>query len=143
MTAPLVRSAGQVTLTEHDDLDGLDWTVQSVDGAKIKALLGGEATCKNPTDDGKFGMTKSLIREAAGIPVPVISDGANTHDIRLLQETIEHCLDHWPREHEEIDEHVCLDKIYQSPVIDGLRTSVFKYTTRIRSRGEEQEDMKR
>lgn len=133
----------QVALTEYDELVGLDWTWQSVDGAMTKAPLGGEATGKNPTDRGKLGTKRSLMTEAAGIPVAVISDGANTHDIRLLQETIEHCLDRWPRQYEEFDEHLCLDKGYQSAAIDELLTSVFQYTTHIRSRGEEQEDMKR
>ena len=136
-------SLWQAALTEYDDLVGLDWTWQSVDGAMTKAPLGGDATGKNPTDRGKLGTKRSLMTEATGIPVSVIVDGANTHDIRLLQETIEHCLDRWPRIHGEFDEHVCLDKGYQSEAIQDLLSSVFHYTTHIRSRGEEQQELRR
>ena len=69
----------------------------------------------------------------------MIVDGANTHDIKLLQETIEYCLDRWSREHGEFDEHLCLDKGYQSAAIKDLVSSVFQYTAHIRSRGEEQQ----
>jgi putative transposase len=133
----------QMSLREYDDLVGLDWTWQSVDGAMTKAPLGGEATGKNPTDRGKLGTKRSLMTEAAGIPVSVIVDGANTHDIRLLQETIEHCLVRWPRKHCEFDEHLCLDKGYQSASIQGLVESVYRYTAHIRSRGEEKRELDR
>lgn len=133
----------QIALTEYDELIGLDWTWQSVDGAMTKAPLGGEATGKNPTDRGKLGTKRSLMTEAAGIPVSVIADGANTHDIKLLQETIEHCLDRWPRKHGDFDEHLCLDKGYQSAAIRDLIEGVFQYTAHIRSRGEENRDLRR
>lgn len=127
----------QAALTEYDDVVGLDWTWQSVDGAMTKAPLGGEATGINPTDRGKLGTKRSLMTEAAGIPVSVIVDGVNTHDIKLLQATIEHCLDRWPRDFGEFDEHLCLDKGYQSAALKDLVESVFQYTAHVRSRGEE------
>lgn len=133
----------QVALVEYDELIGLDWTWQSVDGAMTKAPLGGDATGKNPTDRGKLGTKRSLMTEAAGIPVSLIVDGANTHDIKLLQETIEHCLDRWPRDHGEFDEHLCLDKGYQSAAIQELVESVFQYTAHIRTRGEEKRELRR
>lgn len=40
-------------LTEYDELKGIDWDWQSIDGAMIKAPLGGDATGRNPTDRGK------------------------------------------------------------------------------------------
>ena len=132
----------QVALTEYNELVGLDWTWQSVDGAMTKAPLGGDATGKNPTDRAKKGTKRSLMTEAAGIPVSVIVDGANVHDIRLLQETIEHCFDRWPRIHDEFDEHLCLDKAYDSAAIRELVESVYQYTSHIRSRGEEVDEKK-
>ena len=80
--------------------------------------------------------------EAAGIPISVIVDGANVHDIRLLQETIDHCVDRWPRTYNEFDEHLCLDKAYDSAAIRELVTSVYCYASHIRSRGEEADDKK-
>ena len=43
----------QVGLAEYDDLVGIAWEWQSIDGAMTKAPLGGEATGPNPTDRGK------------------------------------------------------------------------------------------
>jgi transposase len=40
-------------LAEYDDMAGIAWKWQSVDGAMVKAPLGGEATGANPTDRGK------------------------------------------------------------------------------------------
>jgi putative transposase len=43
----------KLALEEYDELVGLDWRWQSVDGAMTKAPLGGESTGKNPTDREK------------------------------------------------------------------------------------------
>ena len=42
-------------LAEYDDMEGIAWKWQSVDGTMVKAPLGGEATGPNPTDRGKKG----------------------------------------------------------------------------------------
>lgn len=133
----------QTALGEYDDQFGLDWTWQSVDGAMTKAPLGGEATGKNPTDRGKLGTKRSLMTDADGIPVGLVVDGANVHDIRLLQETIENCLERAPRLSEQHPEHLCLDKGYDSAAIRELVGAVFGYTAHIRSRGEENRELKR
>ncbi len=41
----------------------------------------------NPTDRGKQGVKRSILTEGAGIPIAVVIDGANRHDIKLFQET--------------------------------------------------------
>jgi putative transposase len=49
----------RVGLAEYDDLEGIEWEWQALDGAMTKAPLGrgasGEATGKNPTDRAKMG----------------------------------------------------------------------------------------
>ena len=40
-------------LAEYDDLEGIAWTWQSIDGAMVKAPLAQEAVGPNPTDRGK------------------------------------------------------------------------------------------
>ena len=132
----------QLALAEYDELVGLDWQWQSVDGAMTKAPLGGEATGKNPTDRGKRGTKRSLMTDAGGIPTGVVADGANVHDIRLLQETIENCFERAPRIGGPHKEHLCLDKGYDSAAIKELVEAVFGYTSHIRSRGEEQRALK-
>jgi len=96
----------QVALAVYDELVGLDWRWQCVDGAITKAPLGGENTGKNPTDRGKQGSKRSLMTETSGIPIGLAVDGANVHDIRLLQETIEDCFDRFTTPKQKMDEHL-------------------------------------
>ena len=42
-------------LAEYDEMEGIAWKWQSVDGAMIKAPLAQEAVGRNPTDRGKKG----------------------------------------------------------------------------------------
>lgn len=79
----------RLALEEYDELVGLDWRWQSTDDAMTKAPLGGESKGKNPTDREKKRVKRSLMPDADGIPVGLAVDGANAHDMRLLQLTIE------------------------------------------------------
>jgi hypothetical protein len=45
----------QVGLQEYDELEGIAWEWQSLDGVMTKAPFGGAATGANPTDRGKRG----------------------------------------------------------------------------------------
>lgn len=126
----------------YDELIGLDWRWQAVDGAMTKAPLGGEKTGKNPTDRGKLGVKRSVQTEAAGIPVGLAVDGANVHDIKLLQETIEDCL-YRAADSDCDQEHMCLDKAYDSEAIRELIEAIYGYTGHIRSRGEEKRELDR
>lgn len=132
----------QLALDEYDELIGLDWRWQSVDGAMTKAPLGGESTGRNPTDRGKQGTKRSLMTEADGVPVGLVVDAANVHDIRLLQQTIEDCFERFHVTKAESQEHLCLDKGYDSNAIRDLVEVVFGYTSHIRSRREEQNESK-
>lgn len=134
----------KLALEQYDELIGLDWSWQSVDGAMTKAPLGGEKTGKNPTDRGKLGVKRSVMTDAAGIPVGLAVEGANVHDIRLLQRTIEDCFHRLGFDKADAKkEHLCLDKGYDSAAVRDLVTTVFGYTSHIRSRGEEQSEKKR
>ena len=63
-------------LQEYDELVGLDREWLAMDGAMTKAPLGGERTGRNPTDRGKLGTKRSLLTEAAGVPVGLTVEGA-------------------------------------------------------------------
>lgn len=132
----------EMAVEVYDELIGLDWRWQSIDGAMTKAPLGGEETGKNPTDRGKLGTKRSLQTEACGIPVGLAIGGANVHDTKLLQETIEDCLER-VADCECDEEHLCLDKAYDSTAMRELIVSVYGYTAHIRSRGEEQRELDR
>src|SRR5262245_66654301 len=75
-------------LQEYDRLKGLDWSWLAMDGAMTKAPLGGERAGKNPTDRGKLGTKRSLLTEAAGVPVGLAGEGANRHDMKLVKLTL-------------------------------------------------------
>ena len=42
-------------LAVYDDMEGIAWSWQSIDGAMVKAPLAREAVGRNPTDRGKNG----------------------------------------------------------------------------------------
>lgn len=120
----------------YDELIGLDRTWQSVDGAMTKAPLGGEKTGKNPTDRGKLGTKRSVHTEGGGIPIGLAVEAANVHDTKLLQATIEDSIERAVGTI-EAEEHMCLDKAYDSTAIRDMIVSVYQYTAHVRSRGEE------
>jgi hypothetical protein len=47
------RALWQAGLAEYDDLEGIAWRWQSIDGALLKAPLARESVGPNPTDRGK------------------------------------------------------------------------------------------
>lgn len=132
-----------VALEEYNELEGLDFQWQSVDGAMTKAPLGGEDTGPNPTDRAKSGTKRSLQTDAQGIPIGLAVAGANVHDKHLLGPTLEYREDFGPSVPEDADEHLCLDKGYDFADIPELVEDVYRYTAHIRSRGEEADELRR
>jgi putative transposase len=126
----------QAGLAEYDELRGIEWEWQAVDGVMTKAPFGGAATGPNPTDRGKRGTKRSLLTDGAGIPLAIIVDGANRNDMKLLAATLDGVVIARPASTEGAPQHLCLDKGYD---YDCVRTEVAArgYTAHIRSRGEE------
>lgn len=112
-----------------------------------KAPLGGEKTGPNPCDRAKGGVKRSLLTEATGIPVGLVVEGANRHDMKLVQATLEsvppsiQARRHW---HLEVitfeggagEQGLCMDAGYDYDEVRQIVTE-FGYTAHIRSRGEE------
>lgn len=139
----IFRRLWELALDFYDKEVGLDWNWQSIDGAMTKAPLGGEMTGKNPTDRGKLGTKRSLMTDAAGIPTGLTVAGANVHDIRLLQDTIEDCFQRFYCEQANDGERICLDKGYDSAAVRELLEAVYGYETHVRSRSQELEGKKK
>ena len=96
----------QAGLAEYDELEGIEWEWQAVDGVMTKAPLGQDATAKNPTDRAKMGSKRSMLTDGAGIPLAVAVEGANRHDSRLLVATLDGLVIARPAaEGEESDSH--------------------------------------
>ena len=102
----------------------------------------GKKTGPNPTDRAKSGVKRSLLTEAAGIPVAVAVDGANRHDVKLVRETLEQIEVKRPRPTKKSPQGLCMDKAYDSDEVREL-VKEFGFTAHIRARGEEAQAIKR
>jgi putative transposase len=102
----------QSGLQTYDELVGLDWEWQSMDGVMTKAPLGGEATGPNPTDRGKRGTKRSALSDGHGLPLALAVDGANVHDNRLAAPTLDSIVIARPEPSEKAPQHLCLDAAY-------------------------------
>jgi transposase len=56
-------------LAEYDDMEGIAWSWQSIDGAMVKAPLAQEAVGRNPTDRGKKRNEAAFISGRPWCPV--------------------------------------------------------------------------
>jgi putative transposase len=63
--------------------------------------LEGKKTGPNPTDRAKEGTKRSLLCDGSGIPLAVCVEGANRHDMKLVEETLESILAPRPEPTEE------------------------------------------
>ena len=63
-------------LAEYDDLEGIAWRWQSIDGAMFKAPLAQEAVGPNPTDRGKKWQQAPSVGGRAWRPVVARRDGS-------------------------------------------------------------------
>ncbi len=75
-------------LRAFDRIVGLDLDDVALDGSLHKAPYRGEGTGPNPTDRGKSGWKWSVTSERHGIPIGWAIDGANRHDVRMLEPTL-------------------------------------------------------
>ena len=137
--AGFFKALWQAGLSDYDDLVGIQWEWQAVDGVLTKAPFGHAATGANPTDRGKQGTKRSLLTDGAGIPLALVVDGANRHDVRLLSATLDGLVISRPEPTQEQPQHLCLDAAYDStPVYKDLLAR--HYQPHVRSRGEEQRE---
>lgn len=102
--------------------------------------MGGK-TGPNPTDRGKAGTKRSLLTEAAGIPIGLVVAGANRNDFKLTQATLESISIARPTPTTDDPQGLCLDKGYDYPEVYALLVE-FGYTAHIRARGEETQAIK-
>jgi transposase len=96
----------------------------------------GKKTGRNPTDRGKLGTKRSVLTEGHGIPLAVTIDGANRHDMKLTESTLQGMVVERPPVTDENPQNMCLDKGYDYPQIHDL-VAEWGYTSHIKARGEE------
>ena len=96
----------------------------------------GKKTGKNPTDRGKLGVKRSVLTDGHGMPIGLAVAGANVHDQKLVEATLDSIPVRRPRPSRRRKQHLCGDKGYDAAAV---RRSARRrrYTPHIRSRGEE------
>ena len=103
--------------------------------------MAGKKTGPNPTDRGKKGVKRSLLTEATGVPIGLAVAGANRHDSKMVEATLESILVSRPKPTRRKPQGMCLDKGYDSGEVRDL-VKEFGYTAHIRARGEEAQAIK-
>ena len=76
--------------------------------------------------------------EGNGIPLAVGIDGANTHDMRLVEETLNSIPIDRP-DPDQVEQNMCMDKGYD---YEDVRQTIedYGYTAHIKTRGEEEQE---
>ncbi len=99
----------------------------------------GDLIGPNPTDRGKAGSKRSLLVDGEGGPLSVVVAGANVHDTKLLEATLEAIVVERPQPAEKAPQHLSLDKGYDNPPGHGA-AAAHGYQAHIRRIGEEKLD---
>jgi hypothetical protein len=86
--AGLMEQVHTLALAAYERMIGLDLVDLAVDGCLTKAPSGGEVAGRSPVDRGKQGLKRSVLTEGRGVPLHVVSAGANRHDSPLLGPTL-------------------------------------------------------
>jgi putative transposase len=102
----------------------------------------GKKTGKNPTDRGKLGVKRSVLTDGRGVPIGLAIAGANTHDQKLVPDTLRSIPLSRPRPSRRSRQHLCLDKGYVGAPVERI-ASRLGYVTHTRSRGEERQTRRR
>ena len=122
--AGIAERVHATALAAYDRIIGLQLGDIAADGCITKAPCGGDKSGPSPVDRRKGGLKRSVATEEAGVPLGVVSAGANRHDSPLLGPTLHAAITqvgpHWPT-----DITVHLDAGYDSGVtrslLDGQR----------------------
>jgi len=77
-----------LALQAYDKMIGLELEELAADGCITKAPGGGAVAGRSPVDRGKGGLKRSVVTDGAGIPLHLVSAGANRHDAPLLRPTL-------------------------------------------------------
>jgi hypothetical protein len=77
-----------LALEAYDRMIGLELDDLAVDGCVTKAPGGGEVAGRSPVDRGKQGLKRSVVTDGNGIPLHLVTAGANRHDAPLLGPTL-------------------------------------------------------
>ena len=90
----------------------------------------------------KNGTKRSLLVDGNGIPLSLVVDGAQRHDVKLLEPTLDGIVVDRPSEEEGPKQHLCADKGYAGqPAQESMQER--GYVPHVRQRGQEALEKKR
>jgi putative transposase len=123
-------------LTDYDELKGIAWDWQSIDGTMTKAPLAQESVGQNPTNRGKMGTKRHILVDGRGTPLAIVTTGANRHDVSQMDRVLDSIVISRPEPTPESSQHLCADKAFDSKdAREAMKQR--RYTPHVRSRGEE------
>ena len=120
-------------LAEYDDMEGIAWKWQSIDGSMTKAPTAQESVGPNPTDRGKNGTKRHILVDEYGVPLSIVVTGANRHDVTQIESVLKNRIRN-PRGRTQ--QNLCADAGYSGKKSENIMRA-YHYTPHIRSRGEE------
>ncbi len=59
-----------------------------------------------------MGTKRSILTDEKGLPLAVVLSGANTHDVKLLAETLDSVIVLRPEPSDQVPQNLCLDAGY-------------------------------
>jgi putative transposase len=124
-------------LLEYDEVIGIDWSFLAADGAMSKApLVRRPENRAKPHRPGQRGPKRSVLTDAAGVPVGLDHAGANRNDHKLLKGTLDSIPVKRPTPKRTGPQGLCLDRAYDNSEVRELLAD-YRLTAHIRARGEE------
>ena len=120
-------------LAEYDEMEGISWQWQSIDGAMIKAPMALEEVGRNPTDRGEKGSKRHILVDEHGVPLSLVVIGANRHDVSKLERVLDQLVVLPPK---EIKQNLCADKGYTGNTAKQV-IEAHGYVPHVKERGEE------
>jgi len=81
-----------------------------------------------------MGTKRSVLTDENGLPLAVVLSGANTHDVKLLGDTLDNLVIERPKTSEKKPQNLCMDAGYTGHQDEVERRN---YIAHIRPRGEE------
>ena len=104
-------------------------------GRWSKRLWRKRPSARTPPIGGKKGSKRSLLVDGTGIPLSIVASGAQTHDVKLLEPTLDRIVINRPRASRQ-KQNLCADRAYLG---EPARRAIVKrkYTPHVRQRGEE------
>ncbi len=79
-----------------------------------------------------MGTKRSILTDGRGVPVSIVLSGANTHDVKLLEQTLDEVVIARP-DSGQLEQHLCADAGYRGARVEQ-QIREHDYTPHVRSR---------